>query len=104
FVHTTKRHTDEANLFRMILPINYHLELDAEEYEQFMLNVMSWLPFSIDDQGNHRSKKWETNPNAAFHHYHLDGEILDILRFVPKTAKNEQYQTEFKAIQDLTNL
>ena len=103
FVHTTKRHTPEANRFRMILPINYKLELDADEYREFMQCLMNWLPFEIDEQANQRSRKWQTCDKGQYKYNH-DGEILDALRFIPKTAKNEQYQSEFKQIENLSNL
>jgi hypothetical protein len=103
FTHTTKRHTPEANRFRMVLPINYKLELDAEEYREFMLNVMKWLPFEIDEQANQRSRKWQSCETGVYK-YNLDGEIFDALKFIPKTAKNEAYQAEFKQIENLSNL
>lgn len=103
FVHTTKRHTDEANRFRMVMPISYKLELDAEEYQQFMQNILNWLPFDVDEAVKQRSKKWETFEGGKYLYNH-DGEILDPLRFIPKTAKNEQFVQEYKAIESLTNL
>lgn len=103
FAHTTKRHTDEANRFRMVLPISYKLDLDAEEYREFMQNIMNWLPFEIDEQANQRSRKWQTHDKAKYL-YNMDGEILDPLRFIPKTAKNEQFKQDYKAIESLSNL
>ena len=103
FAYTTKRHTPEANRFRLVLPINYKLELDADEYREFMLNVIKWLPFEIDEQANQRSRKWQTFEGGQYF-YNMDGEILDALRFIPKTAKNEQFQAEFRAIENLSNL
>lgn len=103
FVHTTKRHTPEANRYRMVLPINYKLELDHDEYREFMNNIMAWLPFEVDESVNQRAKKWETF-KGCLHQYNLEGEILDVLRFIPKTAKNEQFQQDFKQIENLSNL
>lgn len=105
FVHTTKRHTDEENRFRMVLPINYVLDLDDDEYKEFMANIVAWLPFQIDESTLQRSKKWETFAGGKFLYNNGDGtQVFDALKFIPKTAKNEQYQQEFKAIQDLSNL
>lgn len=108
FVYTTKRHTDVENRFRMFIPIAFHLELDAEEYREFMNNIMNWLPFPIDEQANQRSRKWLTNSLAAaapgYHRYNVDGEILDPLPFIPKTQKNEQFHEELKKIENLDNL
>lgn len=101
--YTTKRHTEEVNRFRLILPINYVLELDSEEYKEFMNNVMAWLPFKTDESANQRAKKWETFDGGT-HHYNFDGEILDALKFIPKTSKNEQYKKKFQQVESLDNL
>lgn len=101
--YTTKRHTEENNRFRLILPINYVLELDSEEYKEFMNNVMGWLPFKTDESSNQRAKKWETFDGGTYH-YNFDGEILDALKFIPKTSKNEQYKQSFRQVESLDNL
>lgn len=101
--YTTKRHTDECHRFRLILPINYVLELDSEEYKEFMNNVMSWLPFKTDESANQRAKKWETFDGGKFH-YNMDGEVLDALPFIPKTSKNEQYKQAFQKVESYDNL
>ena len=101
--YTTKRHTDDVNRFRLILPINYVLELDSEEYKEFMNNVMGWLPFKTDESANQRAKKWETFDGGSYH-YNFDGEILDALKFIPKTSKNEQYKQSFRQVESLDNL
>lgn len=102
FLHTTKRHTAEANRFRMVLPINYKLELDSDEYREFMVNIMSWLPFEIDEQANQRSRKWMTFEGGQ--HLYNEGEVLDALQFIPKTAKNEKFHEELKSIESLSSL
>lgn len=101
--YSTKRHTPEANRFRLILPINYNLELDSEEYKEFMANVVGWLPFKIDEAANQRSRKWASHDGGTFH-YNMEGEILDALAFIPKTSKNEVYKQQFQAVQSLDNL
>jgi hypothetical protein len=91
--YTTKRHTPSENRFRLLLPINYELKLDQEDYREFVNNLVNWLPFQVtDDCGNQRSKKWLTNANGTFH-YNRDGKLIDALPFVPKTSKNELYKT-----------
>ena len=98
FIHTTKRHTDETNRFRLVMPIQYHLKLDENEFKEFMNSVYEWLPFEVDCQTNQRSRKWASNPGVAFSN---EGEILDPLAFIPKTTKNDEYK---KTITDLGNL
>ncbi len=100
--YTTKRNTDEENRFRLIMPMNYRLVLTAEDYKQFMEHVLSWLPFKVDESANQRSRKWSCNDKGVIHFN--DGTLLDILPFVPKTAKNEQYQTNYQAVSSMDAL
>lgn len=100
---TTKRHTDEEHRFRLIIPMNYHLELDADDYKQFMQNVLEWLPIKSDEQANQCSRKWETNPNGQVHR-NDEGEILDVLKFIPKTSKNEQHRAQMEKVVSMDNL
>ena len=106
--YTTKRHSPEENRFRLILPINYIIELDSDDYKEFMNSVMMWLPFKTDESANQRSKKWMTHggteDNPGIYHYNSDGEILDALRFIPKTSKNEEYRNNIQKLESLDNL
>lgn len=103
--YTTKRHQTEdfGDRFRLILPINYVLELDSDEYKEFMNNIVSWLPFKVDESANQRSRKWESFAGGTFH-YNLEGEMLDALPFIPKTSKNAEYTKGLQAVQSLDNL
>lgn len=100
--YTTKRHTNEEHRFRLILPINYNLLLDTEDYTQFMLNILNWLPFKVDESANQRCRKWLSNDKAAVHIN--EGKLLDALAFVPKTQKNEQYIQDYQKVENLDNL
>jgi hypothetical protein len=102
-IYTTKRHTAENNRFRLILPINYCLVLDADDYKEFMHMLMGWLPFKVDEQANQRSRKWESFGGGR-HVYNHDGELLDALSFIPKTSKNEQYRQSFQKVESLDNM
>ena len=99
---TTKSHTDDNPHYRIILPINYTLKLDAKDYKEMYNNVIDSLPFSVDTQCNQRSRKWETNKNATI--IHQDGELFDILPFIPKTTKNEERVSQLKDQEHLDNL
>lgn len=101
--YTTKRHTEEQNRFRMIIPTNYILELDSDDYKEFMNNVLAWLPFKVDESVNQRAKKWESFEGGIYH-YNEDGRLFDVLPFIPKTSKNEQYLREFSKVESLDNL
>lgn len=100
FIHTTKRHQTEGygDRFRLIMPINYHLKLDENEFREFMNNVYEWLPFKVDEQTSQRCRKWATHPGITFSN---EGEILDALAFIPKTSKNDELK---KTMVDLGNL
>lgn len=100
--YTTKRHTEEENRFRLILPINYRLELDQEDYREFMNQVMAWLPFPTDTAANQRAKKWMTH-EGGIHHYN-EGKLLDALDFIPKTSRNEAHKKQFQELESLDNL
>jgi hypothetical protein len=100
--YTTKRHSEEENRFRLLLPTNYCLQLDSDEYKEFMNGIMNWLPFAVDESSNQRAKKWESFDGEHF--YNLDGDLLDVLPFIPKTSRNEQLRAEGKAIENLDNL
>lgn len=102
FTYTTKRHSEEENRFRLVLPINYRLELDKDEYKEFMNNVLEWLPFKSDPGANQRARKWLTHPQSV-HHYN-DGDLLDALPFIPKTKRNEAFRADFKPLENLDNL
>lgn len=86
-IYTTKRHTEDENRFRIILPINYELALDAKDYKEFMSNIYEWLPFEVDTATNQRARKWMSHDG---HYEYNEGEVLDALPFIPKTSKNEE--------------
>lgn len=100
--YTTKSHTDASHRFRIVLPINYTLKLDAKEYKELYNNVMNDLPFDVDEQCNQRSRKWLTNDNTELST--TDGELFDILPYIPKTSRNEERQAKFTQQSDLDNL
>jgi hypothetical protein len=103
FTYTTKSHTDSENRFRLIMPTNYRLYLDAPEYKAFMNGILSWLPFKSDESANQRSKKWETFDGGTCH-YNMEGALFDVLPFIPKTAKNDAYRKASKEVSSLDNL
>jgi hypothetical protein len=99
-LHTTKRHTDEDNRYRIIMPISHTLELDAREFKEFMNNIFDWLPFEVDRATGQRSRKWLTCNGK---HWYNDGETLDALQFVPKTKKAEERRAILLDQTNLTN-
>ena len=100
-MYTTKRHTEEENRFRIILPINYELEMDAKDYKEFMANIYGWLPFEVDTATNQRARKWMSNNG---HFEYNDGDVLDALPFIPKTSKNEERKQLMDSQSSMDNL
>jgi hypothetical protein len=108
--YTTKRHTPENHRFRVLMPINYVLELTDDDYKIMYDQVLGWLPFAatnpdadIDQSANQRSKKYLSHEGGTYH-YNLDGTVFDILRFIPKTRRNDEYKKDFKKLANLGNL
>ena len=100
-IYTTKRHTEEENRFRLILPINYELTLDAKDYKEFMSNIFEWLPFEVDTATNQRARKWMSNDG---HFEYNEGDVLDALPFIPKTSKNEERKELLNSQHSMDNL
>lgn len=100
-IYTTKRHTDEENRFRIIMPLNYELELDAKDYKEFMSNIYEWLPFEVDTATNQRARKWLSHEG---HFEYNEGDVLDALPFIPKTSKNEERKELMNSQQSMDNL
>lgn len=100
--YTTKRHTDASHRFRLIMPMNYQLHLDREDYSAFVQNVLKWLPIQVDESAMQRSRKWMSNPNGTYHVN--EGQLIDVLPFIPKTSRNEDFHARNKELQSLDNL
>ncbi len=99
--YTTKRHTDTDNRFRIILPTNYELKLNAKDYKEFMENLFNWLPFDVDRATGQRARKWLSHNG---HYEYQDGLLIDILQFIPKTSKNDTYKQQMLDQQGMDNL
>ena len=101
-IHTTKRHTNNNHRFRILLPTNYQLELDASEYTDFMNNICEWIPFEIDVQTKDRCRKWLSHPGQ--HHYHEGKKLFNVIPFIPKTAKSDERKEFIATYQSMTNM
>ena len=101
YIYTTKRHTDAEHRFRMIIPTNFELRLDGDDYKEFMSNVYEFLPFKSDEQTGQRARKWLTHAGETFTN---EGQLFDVLPFIPKTTKNEARQAANVDLSNLSNL
>ena len=85
-ISTTKRHTEEKNRFRLILPLSHKIRLSPADYSQFMINVFEWIPFQVDEAAKDIARKWASHPG---HYEYNDGKILDATLFIPETKKSD---------------
>lgn len=88
YLHTTKRHTEKNNRFRVIIPLKYKLSLPAEVYKEFMTNILNTLPFEIDSHSCCPETKWSTYYGSTG--YTNKAELFDPLPFIPKTSRNAE--------------
>ena len=101
--YTTKRHTPTENRYRLVMPINYELKLDADDYKTMMDAIIAWLPFKVDESANQRSRKWAVHP-AGDTFFSQSTQLLDILPFIPKTTRYEQSRLNQTKIGSMDNL
>ena len=100
-LYTTKRHTDQEHRFRLIFPTNYELALDAKDYREMLKSIYEWLPFEVDKDTGQRARKWLSNDG---HFEYNDGQLFDVLPFIPKTSKDEERKTKLDSQQSMDNL
>ena len=100
-IYTTKRHTDESNRFRVVLPLKYKLFLNPDDYKEFMTNVFESLPFDIDDQAKDIARKWLTNNGQVFTN---SGELFDPRPFIPESEQDKERKKEIKKWGNLDNI
>jgi len=100
-LYTTKSHAADKHCYRLVIPTSHRLKLDADEFNEFMKAVYSWLPFEVDDVTGQRARKWASHDGQ---YQYNDGKLLDILPFIPKTSKNEERKKVLQDQQQLSNL
>jgi len=106
-MYTTKRHQvaydgkPAADRYRIVLPMSHVLKLNSDDYEEFMNNVLEFLPFETDEETGQINRKWLCNAGAI---HRNDGKLFDVLPFIPKTKKNEDRKTQFDAIGSMDKL
>lgn len=102
-LYTTKSHTAKENRYRLVIPTNYVLHFEEEEYKEFMRSVFEWLPWDVKDVATgHRVKKWATARNSQIEVN--NAEVFDVLPFIPKTSKDEQRREHNKSLHSLDSL
>jgi hypothetical protein len=97
-IYTTKSHSEDNHRFRVLLPMSHELKLDSKDFTQFMENIAKWAPFEMDEATWQRSRKWESFNGRT---YVNEGELLDVLPFIPRTSKNASYMQSMENIANL---
>jgi len=100
-IATTKRHTEHANRFRVVLPMTHVINLTPTEYSTFMENVFKWLPFVCDTQTKDIARKWVTNKGLCEYN---EGQLVDATLFIPKTTKAIEHNNFINDHTSLSNL
>ena len=102
--YLTKRHTHAAHRFRIVMPTNYKLKLDTNDFEELMKNLFDWLPFPADDHTGQRSRKWLSGIPGNNSYFYQDGQLLNVLPFIPKTTRHEEFKKRQIKLGDLDAL
>lgn len=90
-MYTTKSHTAEEHHFRVLLFNNYILNLDKNEYTEYMKNVYEALPFKVDESTKDRSRMWATNSKAeVYTNLGEDTQYFNALDYVEWTKDRER--------------
>ena len=90
-ISTTKRHTEEMNRFRLILPISHRLKLSPRDYSLFMTNVFEWLPFPVDEAAKDIARKWAAHPGQYEYNF---GSTIDATMFIPETKRSDETKAQ----------
>jgi len=93
-ISTTKRHTEELNRFRLILPLSHKIKLTSGEYSRFMTNVFEWLPFPVDEAAKDIARKWASHP--GYYEYNK-GDTIDATMFIPETKRSDETKAQISA-------
>ena len=93
-ISTTKRHTEEINRFRLILPISHRIKLTSNDYSRFMENVFEWLPFTVDEGAKDIARKWAGYPG---HYEYNKGNVIDATMFIPETKRSDETKAQISA-------
>lgn len=101
-IYTTKSHTEKDNRYRVVIPTNYILKLDEEDFRIFMKTIQEYLPLGADTSTYQRNRKW--NSFSGGEYFSNNKELFNILPFIPKTKQNDIYINQRKNSQPIGNL
>ena len=101
-IYTTKSHTDTENRYRVVIPTNYILKLDEDDFRTFMKNIQEYLPLGSDTSTHQRNRKWNSFSGGVY--MANKGELFNVLPFIPKTKQNDVYLNQRANAQPINNL
>jgi len=105
-IYTTKSHRKEKNgiicdRFRIILPTKTKFFVDNEQHKQLITNICEALGVgSYDVSTRNIDRLWFTNPDAIVFK-NENGELFDVLPYLPDTELNEKTNTQLSKLKDI---
>lgn len=93
-ISTTKSHLKEKNgvvcdRYRILIPMEYTLDLTPEQYSKFMTNLMDDLPIELDTQCKDASRFFYSSAGEYFYN---DGVLMNCDKYVENTGESEIYR------------
>lgn len=103
-IATTKSHQKEKrgkihDRYRIFLPMKYNLEMEEEEYSQFMANIMEDFPIECDPSCKDISRFYYGCDTAEY--WYGEGELFDPARYIPNTEVNKKRVIENENLSEI---
>ena len=95
-IATTRNHQIEkkgiiADRFRIILPMEYALDLEADTYTQMMKNMFDDLPIEVDRLAD-IGRMYFSSKDCE--HWYNEGRLFNADKYIPYTQEEETYKKE----------
>lgn len=100
--HQVLKNGETRDRYRIFLPMKYRLNMDPDEFSQFMANIMEDFPIECDEACKDISRFYFPNKNAE--HWYGEGELFDPSDYIPDTKVNNDRVTRNLEIGDLSLL
>lgn len=105
-LYTTKSNEKEIGVYcyRVVIPTNYLVRLDEDDFKKFMESASTAFPFNeIDVKTFNRTRLWFGNHNATvIENFGDDLKMFDVIPHIPKTVQNVEYAARNKKLGDVT--
>lgn len=101
-IYTTKSNEKEAGVYcyRVIIPTNYSVNLDEDDFKKFMESAATAFPFTeVDVKTFNRTRLWFCNPDTTLY-TNFEGELqlFNVVPHIPKTVQNIEYTSSNKRL------